>query len=97
MQRDDKDLGYICNIILRKSYYNKRQLKVLDTILEKEKGLVLGKLINIQLIKTNLQLLMQVYIGENKNNKIQNNNRLLKYNYGLRKTILYKQKFQKRD
>ena len=42
------------NTIIKKEYYLKRWLQVLDVMLDKGKGLVLGKLRMIQLIKADL-------------------------------------------
>ena len=55
----------------KKSYYMKRWLKVLDLILEIGKRRILGKLRIIQLIETNLQLLICIFIGGQNNNRIK--------------------------
>ena len=46
-------------------------MKVLDHILEKGKGPILGKLLTIQLIEANLQLLMRIFIGERNDKNIE--------------------------
>ena len=70
--------------LIRKGFYLKRWLKVLDVILEKGKGPVLGKLRTIQLIEADLQLLMRIYIGERNSRNIEDDSRLSKFNYGSR-------------
>ena len=57
---------------------------MLDVILEKGKGPVIGNLRIIQLIEADLQLLMRIYIGERNNDNIEEDSRLSKFNYRLR-------------
>ena len=57
---------------------------MLDVILEKGKGPVIGKLRTIQLIEAGLQLLMRIYIGGRNNENIERDERLSKFNYGSR-------------
>jgi len=57
---------------------------VLDIILEKGKGPILGKLRTIQLIKADLQLMMRIFIGARNDENIAKDKRLSKYNYGSR-------------
>ena len=59
------------NIIIRKGIFPKRQLKVIDIILEIGKRPILGKLQNMQLIETDTQPLMKIFIGERNNSKIE--------------------------
>ena len=73
------------NILIQNGYYPKRWLKILDTMLSKGKGMVIGKLRIITLIEGDLQFLMRVYLGGDDEEMIENNNRLSKANYGLRK------------
>ena len=42
------------NMIISKYYYSNRWLSILDIIIEKGKGLILGKLCRIQLIEANM-------------------------------------------
>ena len=50
------------NAIVRKQYYPKRWLKVLNVMLDKGKGPMIGKLRTIQLIEADLQLIMRIFI-----------------------------------
>jgi len=77
-------LVLLYNTVISKGYYLKRWLKVLDVILEKGKGPVIGKLRTIQLIEADLQLLMRIFIGSRNNKNIELDERLSKYNYGSR-------------
>ena len=53
-------------------------------MLEKGKGLVVDKLRAIQLIEVDLQLLIRILINARNKLSIESDNRVLKYNYGLR-------------
>ena len=46
------------NMIVKCNFYPSRWLDILDVILDKGKGLIVGKLRMIQLIEADLQLLM---------------------------------------
>ena len=72
------------NTLIKNGYYLKRWLKVLDVILEKGKGPVIGKLRTIQLIEADLQLLMRIYVGGRNNKNIEKDERLSQFNYGSR-------------
>ena len=52
------------NILIKNGYYPKRWLKILDAMLSKEKGIVIGKLRIITLIEADLQFTMRIYLGE---------------------------------
>jgi len=54
-------------------------------ILEKGKGSIIGKLQIIQLIEVDLQLLMRIFIGGWIDEVIENNERILKFNYRLQR------------
>ena len=73
------------NTIIKKQIYPKRWLKVLDIILEKGKGPILGNLRTIQLIEADVQLMMRIFIGGRNDKNIINDERLSKYNYGSRR------------
>ena len=60
-------------------------MKVLDIILEKGKGSILGKLRTIQLIEANMQLLMRIFVGRRNDENIENDKRLSHFTYGLQK------------
>ena len=51
---------------------------------EKGKGLIMGKLYNIQLIEADLQLLMRILVNNRNKNKIESDYRIAKSNYGSR-------------
>ena len=72
------------NTLIKNCYYLQQWLKVLDVILEKGKGPVIGKLRTIQLIETDLQLIMRIYVGGRNNENIEKDNRLLQFNNGSR-------------
>ena len=61
-----------------------RWRKIVDTVIEKGKGPVLGKLRTIQLIKADLQLLMRIFIGIRNYKKIESDPWVSKYNFGSR-------------
>ena len=75
-----KTFAMFCSALIRKVFYLKRWLQVLDIFLEKGKGLVLGKLWTMQLIEIDLQLLMRIYVGERNKDKIKEDSRLSKFN-----------------
>ena len=51
------------NAIVRKGYYLKQWTRLLNVMLEKGKGPILGKLRTMQLIEADLQLLMRMFVG----------------------------------
>ena len=51
----------------------------------KGKGLVLGKLRIITLIEANLQFIMRIFLGDDIEEMIEDDNRFSKANYGSRK------------
>jgi hypothetical protein len=79
-----KILLLLYNTLFRKGWYLKRWKKVLDVILEKGKGPIIGKLRTIQLIEADLQLMMRIFIGLRNDTEIEKDTRLSKYNYGSR-------------
>ena len=78
----NKILVIFYNTIIKHQIYPKRWLKVLDIILEKGKGPILGKLRTIQLIEADLQLIIRIYIGGRNDDQIATDQRLSKFNYG---------------
>ena len=72
------------NMVMRKGYYLKKWVKLLDVILEKGKGPIIGKLHTIKLIEVDLQLLMRIFIRGRMVNTIENDHRILKFNYESR-------------
>ena len=54
-------------------------------MLDKGKGLIIGKLRMIQLIEANLQLLMRIFLESRIEGFIEKNNRISKFNFGSRK------------
>ena len=57
-------------------------------MLEKGKGLVLGKLRTIQLVEADLYLIIRVFLGLRNTNKIESSKRISKFNFGSRKNYL---------
>ena len=58
------------NVLIKRKYFILRWIKILDIIMEKGKGLILGKLRIIQLIEVDLQLLMRIYFSIQQDDKI---------------------------
>ena len=56
-------------------------------MLSKGKGIVISKLCSITLIEADSQFITQIYIGGDKKEMIENNNRFSKANYSSRKTM----------
>ena len=77
-------LIYFYNIILITGIYPKRWLKLLDVILEKGKGPIIGKLRMIQLYEADQQILMRLFLGGREDNAIEKDYRISKFNYGSR-------------
>ena len=59
------------NILIREGYYPKRWLNILDVILEKGKGPIIGKLWTIILIEVDLQCKMRTYLSDEIEEKIE--------------------------
>ena len=57
-----------CNILLKENYYPKQWQSLVDTTLEKGKGLVLDKLRSITLIEGDLQMNMRIQLEAEKKN-----------------------------
>jgi len=74
------------NTLIRKRLYLKHWLKILDIILEKGKGPILGKLRIIQLYEADFQNLMRIYIGDRNEKNIEKDSRLSQFNYGSKKS-----------
>ena len=83
-------LAKFFNMIIERKYYPKRQKKILDVIIEKGKGPILGKLRIMQLIDADIQILIRICIGKQNDNSIENNGKFSKYNCSLRKRILHR-------
>ena len=60
-------------------------MKVLDIILEKGKGPILGKLRIIQLIEADMQSIIRIFVGDRNNENTETDERLSQYNYGSQK------------
>ena len=73
------------NILLKESYYPKRWLNLVEMILEKGKGLIIGKLRSITSIEGDLQINMRIHLRADKEELIENDRRFSKSNYGSRK------------
>ena len=77
----------LLNIFLQKGYYPKRQLNLVETTLEKRKGLVLEKLSSVTLIEGDLQISMRTLLNSDKEELIEGDKHLSKANYGLQKNF----------
>jgi len=73
------------NILLKNGYYPKWWLKILDIMLGKGKGIILGKLRIIALIKVDLQYIIRIYLEDDEEEMIKLDERFSKSNYGSRK------------
>jgi len=73
------------NIILRNRYYPQRWEKILDVMLNKGKGMILGKLRTITLIEADIQYIMRIVLNDGETERIENDERFSKSNYGSRK------------
>ena len=73
------------NLLLRNGYFPKRWLDILDIMIGKGKGLVLGKLRIITLIEADLQYIMRIFLGDEVEEMIENDDRFSNPNYGSRK------------
>jgi len=73
------------NILLKNGYYPKWWLDILDVMISKGKGIILGKLRIITLIKADLQYIMRIYLGDENEELIERDSRFSKANYSSRK------------
>ena len=73
------------NIFLKRRYYPKRWLKLLEVSLEKGKGPIVGKLRNITLIEGDMQIGMRIALNSKGQELIENDQRFSKANFGSRK------------
>jgi len=71
--------------IIRRKFYVKRRLRILDLIVEKGKVSVLGKLCIIELIEADLQILLQIFFGVRNEGAIEEDEHISKFNFGSRK------------
>ena len=80
------DVSVSCyNLLMKNGHFPKRWLDVLDVMIEKSKGMALGKLRIITLIEADLQCVMRMCLGDEDEEMIENDTRFSKANYGLRK------------
>ena len=63
-QKNEKKLVSCHNLNISNQIYPERWLKILNIMLEKGKGLLLGKLRTTKLVEANFKLLMRVFIIE---------------------------------
>ena len=73
------------NVLIKNGYYPKRWLKILDAMLGKGKGWIIGKLRIVTLIEADLQFMMRIQLGGGDKELIEEENRFSKANYGSRK------------
>ena len=73
------------NIILKNRFYPSRWEKILDVMLSKGKGMVIGKLRTITLIEADIQYIMRILLNDGEKERIEEDERFSKSNYGSRK------------
>ena len=73
------------NIFLQRRHCPKRQLKLLNILLENGKGSKLGKLHNVTLVERDSQIGMRIALGAPGQELIENDDRFSKVNFGSRK------------
>jgi len=73
------------NLLIKNGYFPKRWLDILDVMIEKGKGIVLGKLRIITLIEADLQYMMRIYLGDEEEEMIEHDSRFSRANYGSQK------------
>ena len=71
-------------------------MNAVNYFVEKGKGYVIRKIHTMQLIETNLLLLIKISLGPKSKESIESNNQLLKINNSARKTTLSKLKHFKK-
>ena len=74
-----------CNLVIQKEIVLKRWRSVLDAMLEKGKGPLLGKLRVIDLIEGDLLILVRMHAGLRYENNAKKDRRLSHFNFGSRK------------
>ena len=62
----------------------------MDIILDKGKGMVIGKLRTIMLIEADLQYVMRIYLNNKEREVIEKDSKISKSNYGSRKNYSIK-------
>ena len=82
-----------CNIIVKASHYPARWRKILDAILEKGKGPMIGKLRTIKLLEADLQFIMRIFLNLDKEEKIEKTVDFQNQIMGREKNIHLKHKF----
>ena len=75
------------NLLIKTGYYPKRWIKLVDAILEKGKGPILGKLKTITLIEGDLQIMMRMYLNALEEELIKGDKRFSKANYSSKKNF----------
>ena len=85
------------NLAIAKGIVLNRWRYVLDTMLDKGKGLVLGKLRIIELIEGDLQLIIRMYAGLRNNVNIKKDSRLSNFNFGSRQNYSIESVFLEKD
>ena len=73
------------NLVIQKGIVLERWRNVLDVMLEKGKGPILGKMRIIELIEGDLQIIVRACVGLRNDDNIKNDERLSKFNFGSRK------------
>ena len=73
------------DVIIKHNHFLSRRLDVLDAMMQKEKGNKINKLIVMQTIGADLQLLMRMFLGLRASDDYENDIRISKHNHGSRK------------
>jgi hypothetical protein len=72
------------NILVKNEYVLQRWLDILDTMLGKGKGMIIGLLRIITLIEADFQFIMRIFLREDLEELIEDDERFSKSNYGSR-------------
>ena len=76
-ERITKTLVAYYYLIILNTHYPERWLKIVDIMLEKGEGPVLGKLRITQLVEVDFQLLMRIFLNERMAGVIETDDRML--------------------
>ena len=78
-------LLFFYNVVITKGIILQRWQNILDVILEKGKGPLLGKLRIIELIEGDMQIITRMHVGARNDENVEIDNRMSKHNFGSRK------------
>lgn len=75
------------NMIIREEYYSKKLPKILVLMIKKGKETMIGKMRLIEFIKIDLQVIMRIYLSNDKEETIDKDENFLKPITDVGKTI----------